>query len=349
MSLSKVWAVAGPPLGAAAGAALAVWATKCAAATPAAPEAAVKMVPPIPTGSGPAMSLEGKVALVTGGGTGIGREIARVLHAAGAKVVITGRRSNVLEKTVEELGEGVGFVCGDVGSEADAEAMVESCVSQFGSCDILINNAGIVSAWGKFSDVSADAFDEVIKTNLRGTFLVSKAAIRQMIKQGNGGSIVNNSSCCGLAAWKHGGAYGASKGGINTMTQCMAVDHGADGIRCNGQSVGGSHRASHPGAMLRNAVMPAMQFAHEKTGHAAKQLPCGYLTRDVVRVLWLFMWRAMQRSPPARSTRMTMRPPSRWPATLSLASTRPAGSATWRTLGMRCCCSVRTKALGLTE
>ena len=181
------------------------------------------------------MSLEGKVALVTGGGTGIGKEIARVLHAAGARVVITGRREEVLQKTVDQLGEGFGFVAGDVGEEADAERMVESCVAQFGSCDILINNAGIVSAYGKFSEVDVGAFDAVIKTNLRGTFLVSRAAIRQMIKQGRGGSIVNNSSCCGLAAWRHLGAYGASKGGINTMTQVMAVDHGADGIRVNGK------------------------------------------------------------------------------------------------------------------
>ena len=177
------------------------------------------------------------VRIAYSGGTGIGKEIAKVLHAAGARVMITGRRSEVLQKTVEELGEGFGFVAGDVGEEADAERMVESCVTQFGSCDILVNNAGIVSAYGKFSEVDADAFDAVIKTNLRGTFLVSKAAIRQMVKQGRGGSIVNNSSCCGLAAWKHLGAYGASKGGINTMTQVMAVDHGADGIRVNGETL----------------------------------------------------------------------------------------------------------------
>lgn len=236
MSLSKVWAVAGPSLGAAAGAALALWAVN-RAETSAAP--AVKLVPPVPSrpaGAARIMSLEGKVALVTGGGTGIGKEIAKVLHAAGARVVITGRRAEVLQKTVEELGDGFGFVAGDVGEEADAERMVESCVTQFGSVDILINNAGIVSAYGKFSEVDVDAFDAVIKTNLRGTFLVSRAAIRQMVKQGRGGSIVNNSSCCGLAAWRHLGAYGASKGGINTMTQVMAVDHGADGIRVNGKA-----------------------------------------------------------------------------------------------------------------
>eukprot|EP01044_Picomonas_judraskeda_P016999 COSAG03_NODE_3118_length_2204_cov_2.988599_2_plen_273_part_00 len=236
MSLSKVWAVAGPSLGAAAGAALALWAVN-RAETSAAP--AVKLVPPVPSrpaGAARIMSLEGKVALVTGGGTGIGKEIAKVLHAAGARVVITGRRAEVLQRTVEELGDGFGFVAGDVGEEADAERMVESCVTQFGSVDILINNAGIVSAYGKFSEVDVDAFDAVIKTNLRGTFLVSRAAIRQMVKQGRGGSIVNNSSCCGLAAWRHLGAYGASKGGINTMTQVMAVDHGADGIRVNGEA-----------------------------------------------------------------------------------------------------------------
>eukprot|EP01043_Picozoa_sp_COSAG02_P063968 COSAG02_NODE_9216_length_2285_cov_3.247484_2_plen_380_part_00 len=363
MSLSKVWSVAGPSLGAAAGAALAMWAAKYMQSSALPPP---KLVPPVPNGTcshliymtfghrsgpysvnssvwlmlklssivaagtpgaAPAMSLEGKVALVTGGGTGIGKEIARVLHAAGARVVITGRREEVLQKTVEQLGEGFGFVAGDVGEEADAERMVESCVAQFGSCDILINNAGIVSAYGKFSEVDVDAFDEVIKTNLRGTFLVSRAAIRQMVKQGRGGSIVNNSSCCGLAAWRHLGAYGASKGGINTMTQVMAVDHGADGIRVNGKCP-----AFEPlfVAVLRRFV------SHRENDQPNSLVP-------------VLLWRSnscAQRLRLERSTRMMMRRLSRWLATLSRPYIPLGGLATSQTLAMLSSFCVQMKGLG---
>eukprot|EP01045_Picozoa_sp_COSAG04_P016053 COSAG04_NODE_1312_length_7264_cov_6.349058_2_plen_225_part_00 len=208
--------LAAAAIGAAAGAAIAIAATNFT--RPAEPQAPPVVVPPTPprglppSAAGNALSVEGQVALVTGGGTGIGREIARVLLAAGASVVITGRRQEVLEDTVASLSaaeaEGrVASVVGDVGQEADAEAMVARAVELFGGLDILVNNAGIVAASGVFADVEAADFDAVIATNLRGTFLVSRAAIRQMREQGRGGAIVNNSSCCGVAAWRNLAAY----------------------------------------------------------------------------------------------------------------------------------------------
>jgi len=210
--------LAAAAIGAAAGAAIAIAATNFTRpAQPQQPQAPPVVVPPTPprglppSAAGDALSVEGQVALVTGGGTGIGREIARVLLAAGASVVITGRRQEVLEDTVASLSaeaEGrVASVVGDVGQEADAQAMVARAVELFGGLDILVNNAGVVAASGVFADVEAADFDAVIATNLRGTFLVSRAAIRQMREQGRGGALVNNSSCCGVAAWRNLAAY----------------------------------------------------------------------------------------------------------------------------------------------
>lgn len=189
-----------------------------------------------------ASNLRGKVAIVTGAGTGIGREIARALHQAGAQVTITGRRAEVLEETSAWLRSqpaldgkddpGVLAVSADVGEEPDVERIFSETVARFGGVDILVNNAGIIKGYGPASDCSTEDFDATIKTNLRGTFLCSRAAVPLLRKRG-GGVILNNSSCIGDQAWRHLAAYAASKGGINMLTKGMAIDHGSENIRVN--------------------------------------------------------------------------------------------------------------------
>jgi len=189
-----------------------------------------------------ASNIRGKVAIVTGAGTGIGREIARALHQAGAHVTITGRRAEVLEEAAEWLrsqpaldgGEGPGVlaVAADVGEELDVERIFSESVSRFGGVDILVNNAGIIKGYGPAADCSTEDFDATIKTNLRGTFLCSRAVVPLLRKRG-GGVILNNSSCIGDQAWRNLAAYAASKGGINMLTKAMAIDHGAENIRVN--------------------------------------------------------------------------------------------------------------------
>lgn len=202
-----------------------------------------KAPPPLPSTS----DLRGKVALVTGAGTGIGKEIARALHQAGAAVAITGRRAEVLQSTAEWLraaptrdggaDPGVLVLAGDVGEVADVASFFAKTEERFGGLDILVNNAGTIQGMGPAADCSVEDFDATIKTNLRGTFLCSKAAIPLMRKRG-GGTILNNSSCIGEQAWKGLAAYAASKGGINMLTKGMAVDHSAEGIRVNAFSPG---------------------------------------------------------------------------------------------------------------
>eukprot|EP01050_Picozoa_sp_SAG11_P021087 SAG11_NODE_3683_length_2285_cov_4.703111_3_plen_150_part_00 len=124
-------------------------------------------------------------------------------------MVISGRREAPLQEAVDQLrqlGGGMakaGYAKGDVGIEVEAEAMVARAVEQFGSLDIVVNNAGIIDGYGPFEECAAAAFDKVIATNVRGTFLVSRAAVKQMKKQGSGGAIVHNSSVCGVVAWKN--------------------------------------------------------------------------------------------------------------------------------------------------
>lgn len=179
------------------------------------------------------MRLEGKTALITGGGDGIGRATALLFCEQGAKVGIMGRTESRLNDTVNEA-KGPGEIAafqGDVSKEQDVKKAVNDFYQQYGKIDILFNNAGIYEA-GSVVTTSMDVWDRTININVKGVFLVSKYVVPLMAKHG-GGSIINNSSVLGIVGMEDCVAYNASKGAVRQITKSMALDHAGDNIRVN--------------------------------------------------------------------------------------------------------------------
>ena len=178
------------------------------------------------------MILKGKMAIITGGGTGIGAAIARRFVAEGARVCIVGRREKVLEKVVRSLPSGTAVLCqGDVSEPEHIDRIIDTALSFGQNIDILVNNAGMGSE-GSIASAKLDEWHKTLRVNLIGPFMLMRAAIPHMIKNG-GGSIVNISSLASLRAIPQGSAYCTSKGGLNMLTQQAALDFGGDKIRCN--------------------------------------------------------------------------------------------------------------------
>lgn len=180
------------------------------------------------------MRLNNKVALITGGTSGIGEATALLFAQEGAEVVITGRNRErgaaVLER-IKEVGSEGTFLQADVRVAGDCRRVVEETVGAFGRLDILFNNAGVFYPHTAL-ECSEKEWDEQIDINLKGTFLMSKFALPVMIAQGRG-VIINNASGWGIVGGDHAVAYCASKGGVVLMTKAMAIDHGPKGIRVN--------------------------------------------------------------------------------------------------------------------
>jgi NAD(P)-dependent dehydrogenase (short-subunit alcohol dehydrogenase family) len=178
------------------------------------------------------MDLKGKVALITGAGTGIGTAIAARFVAEGALVCISGRRQARLDTVAESLPKGQVTTCaGDVADINSALRMVEKTVEFGGKIDILVNNAGIDPS-GTVADLDLETWHKVINTNLTGPFLTMKAAIPYMQKNG-GGSIINIASLAGIRCIPAMPAYCSSKAGLIMLTQQAALDYGPAKIRCN--------------------------------------------------------------------------------------------------------------------
>lgn len=169
-----------------------------------------------------------KVALVTGGGTGIGAAVARRLAADGYRVTVTGRRAGPIEEVAAEIG-GLAVVA-DTGDPTDAERAVAETVDAFGGLDGLVLNAGIGSP-GSLLDAEPDGFLDTMRVNLVGAFLVGRAAIERLLERR--GAIVTVASVAGLVAHERGLAYCSSKAGLIQLTRCIAVDHGPAGVRAN--------------------------------------------------------------------------------------------------------------------
>lgn len=179
--------------------------------------------------------LEGKVALVTGGSSGIGRATALAFGRAGAKVVVAARRAQEGEETAAmiraEGGEGL-FVQTDVSHAGDAEAMVGKTVEAYGRLDCAFNNAGIVRRPASTADCPEEVWDQIIQVNLKGVWLCMKYEIPEMLKSG-GGAIVNNASVAGLTGLRNFSAYTASKHGVVGLTRAAALEYAKAGLRIN--------------------------------------------------------------------------------------------------------------------
>ena len=184
------------------------------------------------------MNLKGKIALVTGGGTGLGTAIAERFVGDGAKVCITGRRKELLEKVAKSLPSGSVVICqGDVSKEEDVKRMVETTVKFGGKINVLVNNAG-TNHPAPIVELDPKMWQEVIEVNLTGPFLLMKAVIPHMLKEG-GGSIINIASLGGMRCLPAMPAYCSSKAGLIMLTQQAALEYGRNNIRCNVVCPGG--------------------------------------------------------------------------------------------------------------
>lgn len=178
------------------------------------------------------MRLQGKVALVTGGGTGIGAAVAEAFVREGAKVCITGRRREELDKLAQRFPEGKVAACtADVSRIEDVQRMVNTAVDFGGRLDIVVNNAAM-GVPGSVVDTDVEVWQKVVDTNLTGPFLVMKYAIPHMIRAG-GGSIINVASIGGIRGLPGAAAYCSTKAGLLGLSRQVAMDFGPQRIRSN--------------------------------------------------------------------------------------------------------------------
>ncbi|WP_432383428.1 SDR family oxidoreductase [Duganella sp. P38] len=201
--------------------------------------------------------LTGKVAIVTGASSGIGYQTALLFARHGAKLVVTARRQQELEALAGQIRSGGGVaiaVAGDVRDEQLAQRLVQIAVERFGGLDIAFNNAGAMGPSAPLAEVALNEWNETLATNLTSAFLGAKYQIPAMTARG-GGSLIFTSTFVGYTAGMPGmGAYAASKAGIIGLTQVIAAEHGAQGIRANALLPGGTDTAmgraatSAPGA-----------------------------------------------------------------------------------------------------
>ena len=202
------------------------------------------------------MRLDGKVALITGAGTGIGAAIAERFVADGAKICITGRRQEMLDEVAQSLPVGTVVTCaGDVTSLEDVRRMVEAALGFNGKLDVLVNNAAIDPGGTTVVDIDPDLWHRVLETNLTGPLYLMKVSIPHMIR-GGGGSIINIASLGGLRCLPGMPAYCASKAGLIMLTQQVALDFGPAKIRCNAVCPGGTRTE-----MLEKSLGPLAEAA----------------------------------------------------------------------------------------
>jgi NAD(P)-dependent dehydrogenase (short-subunit alcohol dehydrogenase family) len=227
--------------------------------------------------------LDGKIALVTGGSSGIGRATALIFAREGAKVVVADVNVEGSEETVRQIkaagGEAV-FIKTDVAQAAEVDALVKKTVETYGRLDCAFNNAGIEGALQPTSDYDTAVWDRVLSINLRGVWLCMKAEIRQMLNQG-GGAIVNTASAAGLVAVPGMSAYVAAKHGVVGLTKTAALEYAKAGIRVNAVCPGGVDTP-----MVQRVFSNNPQFAEA----AASAEPVGRLAQPAEigeAVVWL--------------------------------------------------------------
>lgn len=190
-------------------------------------------------GEGRAMRFVNTVALITGAGSGIGAATARLMASEGGAVALMGRTARTVEAVTKEICDAGGralAVPGDVSKESDVDRALQKTIAEFGRLDVLISCAGIQLHKRDLPihEQALDAWEETQAINLRGAFLACRAAVRQMLTQGRGGSLVIVGSITAVAAAApQNPAYTASKGGLHSLARALAVQYGPQGIRCN--------------------------------------------------------------------------------------------------------------------
>mgnify|MGYP001093813196 CR=1 FL=1 len=216
-------------------------------------------------------SLEGKVAIVTGAGRGIGKAIALGLADVGANVVVAARTASAIDVTASEVtakGRKALAVPTDVRLSDQVTNLVEKAVAQFGRIDILVNNAG-----GSFAtptmELSEGGWDAIIRENLKSVFLCSKAVAKMMIKQKKG-NIVSIASIAGLRAYPDNAAYGVAKAGIINLTKTLAIDLAPYNVRVN---------AIAPGYIATSGMMQLQKNKPERIEAMNRHIPLGRLGR----------------------------------------------------------------------
>ncbi len=185
----------------------------------------------------PYFDLSGKVAIITGGATGIGRGIAEGLADAGAAIVIAARRPEKCRTACREIGERTGVPalpcqC-DITDRDQVSKLVETVVSEMGHVDILVNNSGTGGSEKPILKMTDDDWSRVIDTNLKGVFMLSRAVVEKMVERGQGGKIINVASIGALIGWPNMSAYCASKGGCLQLTKSMALEWARYDIQAN--------------------------------------------------------------------------------------------------------------------
>lgn len=177
-------------------------------------------------------TFDDRVVLITGAGSGIGRAMAVAFAEAGARVVVCDIDSAAAERTAADIGKAAVATTADIADEASVAAMVEAAVGAHGRIDVLCNNAGIMDDMALPAELTVEMWERVLRVNLTGTFLVTRAVLPHMLGRGRG-VIVNTGSEAGLRGGVAGAAYTASKHGVMGLTKSVAWAHAKDGIRCN--------------------------------------------------------------------------------------------------------------------
>jgi len=175
--------------------------------------------------------LQGKIGIVTGAGSGIGRACAIALASEGARVALVGRRKDRVESLAEEIGDSALAIAADVSKPGEIRRLINETLSRFGGLTFLLNNAGVLHV-GNAEQITEEQWDHTFNVNVRAVWLLSRAALPPMRKAG-GGSIINVASTLGMVGARNRAAYAASKGAVVLLTKSMAIDHGHDNIRVN--------------------------------------------------------------------------------------------------------------------